>query len=421
MLYESSHVRVSADDGIATLEFGFPGPPANPLSVSRLRDIGRGLDAVRAVPAIEVVVVRSGSPHGFCGGFHPPALSGLRTDADAAAFAAEGQRVLSRLADSPVVSVAFVEGPCVGPGFELALACDYRLAVAGPDSRFAFGPTPTCWGGRTRFAMRNGSRGVARFDSRPPTARQLVTLGGLDDAFCERRAKIDLRTWLDRLRRHPRKRPRISEHPGFADERRTFRAAVRAGLVPPEPADLDAANPVQPIRQIGLVGDGRQLHHLAGEFACRGVRVLWAGAATPADLFRVAVRTGRMTPLEAEQATARVSLHTDADAATTADLVVLDDSACGAAGHIERELPPRAVLAVPVSALRRTVQLASRPGRVVGLAVDRTVRLVARDETSPDALAAAVSWLGMVGDPPAVVRQTRPSSPRLLVAQSSHE
>jgi hypothetical protein len=128
-----------------------------------------------------------------------------------------------------------------------------------------------------------------------------------------------------------------------------------------------------------------------------------------------------MTPLEAEQATARVSLHTGADAATNADLVVLDDSACGAAGHIERELPPRAVLAVPVSALRRTVQLASRPGRVVGLAIDRTMRLIAHNETSPDALAAAVLWLGMVCDPPPVVRRTSPSSPRLLVAQSSHE
>jgi enoyl-CoA hydratase/carnithine racemase len=399
MLYESSHVRAWSDDGIATLDFRFPGPLVNALSLARLRDITRGLDAVRTVPGIELVVLRSGTPAGFCGGFDPAAVRTLRTDADAAVFAAEGQRLLNEWADSPVVSLAFIEGPCVGPGWDLALACDYRLAVAGPDSRFAFGDTPTCWGSRTRLAARIGRRAVKRFDEQKHTARELAKLGVLDAAFCDRRAKIELRTWLDRQQRRPRKRPALTEAVGFADERRAFRAAVRAGLdVPTGPTDYEITNPVQPLRSVGLVGDDPGLRRLAAEFACRGVRVVWVGPTNAKTLFDDAVRRGRTTPLEAEQATGRITVHPDAEATTSADLVVLDDTACGAANRIERDLPPRAGLAVPPSALSRTLRLATRPGRVVGLAfTGESVELTRTEDTTPDALAAITTWLGTIG------------------------
>jgi enoyl-CoA hydratase/carnithine racemase len=401
MLHESSHVRVTADDGVATLEFHFPGRPVNPLSAARLVEIDRGLTAVANAPAVEVLVIRSGRPDGFCGGFDPQVPRELHTDSEAAAFAATGQRVLGRLANLPVVTVAFIHGACLGPGLELALACDHRLAVTGPDAWVGLGDQLTCWGGRTRL---NGKMG-------PFTAREAANHGVLDHAFCERRAKVELRTWLDRVQANPRKRPGWWGDAGveLAAERAAFRAAVRDGLsLPPDPPAFDTLNPVPPLKRVGLIGDGERVRWLAAEFAMRGVDVVWVGGSAPASAFRDPVRRGRVTPLEAEQAVGRIAIRPDADgdAVRAAALVVLDDSASAAAGLLERDLPPRTVLAVPPAVLSPATRLAAKPGRVVGLEFGRTSASVHRhDDTTPDTLAAVTGWLAAIDCRVHAVRQ----------------
>ena len=156
MLYETRSVRVELTDGIATLWLRFPGPRPNALSVARVRELDRGLDAVLADPRAEILVLRSGRPDGFCAGLDDAQAAALESDADATAFALAGQRSVRRLADAGVVSLAFIEGPCLGPGLELALGCDYRLAVSGPDAVLGFpdlaDDLPPTWGGTARLA-----------------------------------------------------------------------------------------------------------------------------------------------------------------------------------------------------------------------------------------------------------------------------
>ncbi len=405
MLHESEHVRVHADDGIATLWFGFPGTPVNPLSAARLREVGSAVEAVRRNPAIEILVVRSSKPGGFCGGFDPAALQSLVTDIDAAAFAATGQRVLTALREAPFVSVAFIHGPCLGPGLELALACDHRLAVTGPDAWVGFGDQPTCWGGRSRLTRGEGKRfALGRW-----TAREAARLGVFDKAFCERRAKIELRAWLDSVQRLPRKRKPLwrewfrNESAELAAERRRFRAL---DLGEPDPQLFDTLNPVQPLTSVGLVGNGLKIRQLAGEFAMRGIRVGMCGS--QACDFTDAIRCGRLTPLEAEQAAARVTIHPDAET-VGGDLVYVDPSAVSAAGFVERELPPRAILAVPPSALPRVLRLAIRPGRVIGLEFDDdSATLTSHDDSTADAPAAVAGWLTDIGCRVRGVRQALP-------------
>ena len=414
MLHESQHVRVTADDGIATLWLDFPGTPVNPLSAVRLREVGCAVEAVRRNPAIEILVVRSAKPAGFCGGFDPAALGSLVTDADATAFAATGQRVLTALRDAPFVSVAFVHGPCLGPGLDLALACDHRLAVTGPDAWVGFGDQPTFWGGRTRLTALLGQRTAERFASGRWTAREAARLGVFDKAFCERRAKIELRAWLDRIQRHPRKRKPgwrswfRDESVELVEERRRFRVLVRNGRLIDEsgPTVFDTLNPLQPLTSLALVGSGLRIGHLAGEFAMRGTRVRICGLRT-CD-FTDAIRRGRLTPLEAEQAATLVTGHPDAET-VGGDLVYVDPSAVSAAGFVERELSPRSILAVPPAALPRVLRLATCPGRVVGLEVeDVTATLTAHDDSTPDALASASRWLTDIGYRLHGVRQSAP-------------
>jgi enoyl-CoA hydratase/carnithine racemase len=417
MLYESPSITVTADDGIATLVMSFSGSPANRLSAARLIEIGQALEQVRRNPHIEILVLRSGKPGGFCSGFDPNALGGLTTDADAATFAGAGQQVLGSLANAPFITLAYLHGPCLGPGLELALACDYRLAVAGPDAWIALGEFPTCWGGRTRLNQLVGRRRTEQWVRERFTVREANKLGVVDQAFCERRSKIELRSWLDLLQRHPRKPQAWWGDTGVerAAERVAFRTAVRGGLsTGSEPPVFDHLNPVQPLQRVGLVGSTEQVNRLTAEWAMRGVNVIRVGGDS-GPAFRTPLARGRITPLEAEQAAGRITIAPDAEAVASTDFVYLDDSAVTTAGLIERELLPRAILAVPPGALPRVVQLASRPGRVVGIEfADESAVLHRTEDTTPDILASVSEWLTDIGCRLQSVRQSVAS--RLLIS-----
>lgn len=299
MLYASEFVSVAFADGVATLSMRFPGAPANALDLTRLRELGRAFGAVANCPHVEVLVVRSGLPAGFCAGFDPAILGHLETTADREVFVAEGQRTLGRLAALPCVTVASLDGPCVGPGVALAAACDFRYAVTGPDAWFGDAPGgPCCWA-VTRVARPAGML----------TAREACRAGAIDDAFSARRANVELQLHIDRHQRWPRKRVRPATPTELADRRRAFRDG---GLTPP--TEL----PVWPTVDVGVAAGDEGCFGTAVEVALRGRRAVVLATSDAAlslnevatgRLIAEAVRRGRATPLEAEQATARV-VHT---------------------------------------------------------------------------------------------------------------
>ncbi|MBN9120309.1 MAG: enoyl-CoA hydratase/isomerase family protein [Planctomycetes bacterium] len=226
MLFESAHVRVTAEYGVGTLWLAFPGEPVNALDAPRLSELNAALAAIETNLFLNALVVRSAKPAGFCAGLHPS----VANVADRAAFAGYGQRVLARLAALPFTTVAFIDGPCLGAGFELALACDYRLCVATPLTHIGFPNRFTCFGGGNRVQKRMGRRAPTFIESgRTLSGREARALGLVDRAFCTRRAKIELRTFLDELERAPRVPERYRDETGFAAERRAFARADLRG------------------------------------------------------------------------------------------------------------------------------------------------------------------------------------------------
>ena len=343
-------------------------------------------------------MIRAARPGGFPS-FDHPFLRDLRTDVDAADYARAGQLALRRLADLPIPTVAFLEGPCVGPGLELALACDYRLAVATPDTLLGFGDLPTAWGGRARLTKRVGRRTASRFVGCHP--REAATLGLVDDAFCLRRAKIELRSFLDRVQFRPVKRGVPTDAIAEARERADFRAAVRAGLLLADDGPtFDPANPIptRP-RRVGVIGGGPDAVRWVGEFALRGVPVTWLRTdATAASPFAAALARGRVTPLEADQASARVTVVAEPDDALAADLVVIDDTDDTAAAYLERVMPARSVLLVPSAELGGVLPSCARSGRVLGwAAAGERMSVVTHADATDDATAAAARWLAVAG------------------------
>ena len=76
-------------------------------------------------------------------------------DAEVTRFIQRGQEVFNRLAALKMPKVAAIHGACLGGGYEMALACDYRIATADRATKIGLPETKLgilpAWGGSTRL------------------------------------------------------------------------------------------------------------------------------------------------------------------------------------------------------------------------------------------------------------------------------
>jgi 3-hydroxyacyl-CoA dehydrogenase/enoyl-CoA hydratase/3-hydroxybutyryl-CoA epimerase len=127
-------------EGVARLWLGERGDPPVSLSPELLGELDLRVDEVEdevAEGRIRAVVLRSRTPAAFVAGTDLRPLRGIASAHDATRHALAAQRVLRRVEDLSVPTIAVVEGACLGGGFELALACAYRIASDSPRTRFA--------------------------------------------------------------------------------------------------------------------------------------------------------------------------------------------------------------------------------------------------------------------------------------------
>ncbi len=146
--------QLRADD-ICVLTFDRPDSAANLLDSTTLEELGAHLAAIGA-PGLGVkgLVLLSGKPGMFIAGADLRAVLGISRE-ELREMIALGQRVFSQLAALALPTVAAMDGAALGGGYELALACDWR--VASPESATTIGLPETrlgllpAWGGSTRL------------------------------------------------------------------------------------------------------------------------------------------------------------------------------------------------------------------------------------------------------------------------------
>jgi 3-hydroxyacyl-CoA dehydrogenase/enoyl-CoA hydratase/3-hydroxybutyryl-CoA epimerase len=123
------------EDGIAWLLFDKKDSSANTLSEDTLTELDAALDKVeRDRP--RGLVIRSAKRSGFIAGADIAAFRGVTDPAKVEALITRGHAVLDRLDRLPVPTIAVIHGYCLGGGLEVALACDYRIAI--DDASFGF-------------------------------------------------------------------------------------------------------------------------------------------------------------------------------------------------------------------------------------------------------------------------------------------
>jgi 3-hydroxyacyl-CoA dehydrogenase/enoyl-CoA hydratase/3-hydroxybutyryl-CoA epimerase len=103
------------------------------------------------------------------------------------AFIAEGQRIFGRLADLKIPTVAAIHGACAGGGYEVTLACDYRVATDDPATRIGLPETTLglipAWGGCTRLPRLIGAEKTAEviLKGKLYSAQEALKLGLIDE------------------------------------------------------------------------------------------------------------------------------------------------------------------------------------------------------------------------------------------------
>ena len=144
----------------------------NPLSVAVLAELEACVSALVARPGISTIIF-TGTNDSFASGANIRELGAL-TPAAAREFARRGQRLMQRIADAPQLTIAAVNGYCMGGGLDLALSC--RLRCSAPSAVFAHPGARlgiiTGWGGTQRLPRLVGqARALEMF----ATARRLTS------------------------------------------------------------------------------------------------------------------------------------------------------------------------------------------------------------------------------------------------------
>jgi 3-hydroxyacyl-CoA dehydrogenase / enoyl-CoA hydratase / 3-hydroxybutyryl-CoA epimerase len=427
MTGEPSLLRFECYERIATISF-----TEATLTRRMLRELDRELRALERAGAADILILQGGRPGCFLTGPSLNEYAGLTDDESRRGFAQLGQSILNRLENlsATTATVAFVDGECINAGLELALACDFRLAVARPETRIGFtaisdGLLPG-WGGIQRLFRLVGltRAGELLLNNRLLPARAAKTLGLFDHAFGPRPAKTELnwfiadvqdrgrradrelgrRSWWTRLRESSKwTRPalksfdpmgervvesmlhgwRFGVEEGLAAERNAFSRGAH------HPAGEERRRLARQRLDLGrrwreVPGPARVGIHGGSDAAIElAVAALYAGctlsifdpneaerAAIPERLRRAtqrAVEQGRFTVLEVEQKLKTIAISSAFDKVDLVLMTGADRAQAAALVELDRRLPAEPILATTSLTLRLAPLALKQPQRTASV------------------------------------------------------
>src|SRR5438034_4613846 len=158
-------IRREIDDSICVLTFDRPESGANIFDAAALSDLDHQLDFIEGADSLEGVVILSAKKSIFIAGADLKTLLHQSQTGEMRAFIAEGQRIFNRLAALKIPTCAAIHGACAGGGYEITLACDWRVASDDPATRIGLPETTLglipAWGGCTRLPHLIGTEKAA--------------------------------------------------------------------------------------------------------------------------------------------------------------------------------------------------------------------------------------------------------------------
>lgn len=157
--------REVGDDQICVLIFDRPNSGGNIFDPAAITALDRQLDFIEGAKSLKGVIITSAKKSIFVAGADLQTLLQQAQTGRLRAFIAEGQRVFNRIAALPIPTCAAIHGAAAGGGYEVALACDWRVASDDPATRIGLPETTLglvpAWGGATRLPRSIGMEAAA--------------------------------------------------------------------------------------------------------------------------------------------------------------------------------------------------------------------------------------------------------------------
>jgi len=168
---------VERRDGLGYLTFNRP-EAANTISVRLTEELHRALDELANDRTVRVVLLTGAGDRHFCAGADlKEGIKFLTGEAEPPLM----HHPTSKLEDMPQPVIAVINGPALGGGCEISLACDFRFmadtAVIGLPE-IVFGMLPA-WGGTQRLPRIVGLAKAKEllYTGRPLTADEALAIG----------------------------------------------------------------------------------------------------------------------------------------------------------------------------------------------------------------------------------------------------
>ncbi len=179
--------RETGDDYICVLTFDRPDSGANIFDAATLDDLNEHLEAVEKDVSLRGLIIASAKKSIFVAGADlKTLLQAAKTD-QMREFIEPGQEVFNRLANLKIPTVAAINGASAGGGYEVALACDYRVASDAPATRIGLPETGLgllpAWGGCTRLPRLIGTEKAAEviLKGKLYSAQEALKIGLVDE------------------------------------------------------------------------------------------------------------------------------------------------------------------------------------------------------------------------------------------------
>jgi len=231
------------DDHICLLTFDRPDSGANIFDAATLNELNEHVDLIEDDASLRGLIIASAKKSIFIAGADLKTLLKQAQSGEMRDFIAHGQRILDRIVALKIPTVAAIHGACAGGGYEITLACDYRIATDDPATRIGLPETTLgllpAWGGCARLPRLIGAERAAEviLKGKLYSAQEALKLGLVDEVASR-----------DQLLQAARKKLR--------DGKRAARSVPRIEREIPTPRETGNPAPVRALEVIkrGLAG-----------------------------------------------------------------------------------------------------------------------------------------------------------------------
>ncbi|HEY3594635.1 MAG TPA: 3-hydroxyacyl-CoA dehydrogenase NAD-binding domain-containing protein, partial [Polyangiaceae bacterium] len=455
--------------------FDRPESGANIFDAATMSELRTHVTAIEHNDAIKGLIVVSAKKSIFIAGADLKTLLRQARSGELREFIAEGQRVFNRIAELNIPTVAAIHGACAGGGYEITLACDYRIASNDRSTKIGLPETTLglvpAWGGATRLPRLVGGDAAAEviLKGKLYSAEEAVKLGLVDEVVAQEKLLDAAREKIKagKPKRAEAKKTMAVTAPkvaGNAAPGRAFEIIQRAGSSSIDESlamELDAISelgatdatqnlirnfflaekyrkgsskwPAEKIAHAAVIGAGVMGAGIAQWLSSRGVSVVLRdvdaaaidrGLASIDKTYADAVKRGIVTQEKAKEGRARIIAST-APLNLRAVQIVIEaaseklDVKKKIFAEMAEHTPSEAILATNTSALpiNELALSAASPARVVGLhffnPVSRMklIEVVVGEQTSDETGERALAFARQVSKLPVLVRD----SPGFLV------